>query len=98
MSVPLYFRCHLYTRPFYGSEFPTKGNGLTVICHASSEGGVEIQPYSFLTSALEVSGQSHAPAALLPGEIAGTHSTAGWVGPRVGMDECEKEICFFHRN
>ena len=33
-----------------------------------------------------VSGQQHAPAALYPRERPGTHFTAGWVGPRVGMD------------
>jgi hypothetical protein len=35
-----------------------------------------------------VSGQRHAPAALLlPGErTPGTHCTGGWVGPRAGLD------------
>ena len=33
-----------------------------------------------------VSGQRHAPAALPPGKRPGTHCTAGWVGPRVGLD------------
>jgi len=33
-----------------------------------------------------VGGQRHAPAALLPGERAGTHSVGGWMGPRAGLD------------
>jgi hypothetical protein len=34
-----------------------------------------------------VSGQSHAPTALCPGKrTPGTHCTAGWVGPRAGLD------------
>jgi hypothetical protein len=35
-------------------------------------------------------GQHHAPAALPPGEKPGTHCTGGWVGPRAGLDVCEK--------
>jgi hypothetical protein len=49
--------------------------------------------YSFSTSALDggVSGQRHAPAALLPPGKGppvpiGTHWTGGWVGPRAGLD------------
>jgi len=30
--------------------------------------------------------QQHAPAALYPRERPGTHFTAGWVGPRTGLD------------
>jgi hypothetical protein len=34
-----------------------------------------------------VSGQRHAPAALLPpGKDPGTDWTGGWVGPRAGLD------------
>ena len=33
-----------------------------------------------------VGGQRHAPAALPPGKIPSTHFTAGWVGPRAGLD------------
>jgi hypothetical protein len=43
-----------------------------------------------------VSGQSHAPAALYPGErTPGTHCTGGWVGPRAGLDTevREKILC-----
>ena len=35
-------------------------------------------------------GQRHAPAALYPRERTGTHYTGGWVGPRAGLDRCEK--------
>ena len=37
-----------------------------------------------------VGGQRHAPAALPPGKRPGTHCTGGWVGPRTGLDGCEK--------
>jgi hypothetical protein len=30
------------------------------------------------------------PAAFLPGETPCIHCTGGWVGPRVGVDGCEK--------
>jgi hypothetical protein len=44
-----------------------------------------------LTSALEgVGGQRHAPAALPPQKIPGTHFTGGWVGLRAGLDGCGK--------
>jgi hypothetical protein len=36
-----------------------------------------------------VGGQQHAPAAL-PQERTGTHCTGGWVGPRAGLNVCEK--------
>jgi hypothetical protein len=40
---------------------------------------------------MEVSGQLHAPAALLPMEGASdTHWIGGWVDPRVGMNSVEK--------
>jgi hypothetical protein len=37
-----------------------------------------------------VGGQRHAPAALPPGNRPGTYCTGGWVGPRAGLDGCEK--------
>ena len=37
-----------------------------------------------------VGGQRHAPAALHPGKRSGTRSIGGSVGPRAGLDECEK--------
>jgi hypothetical protein len=37
-----------------------------------------------------VGGQLHAPAALPPGKIPGTHCIGGWVGPRAGLDGCGK--------
>jgi hypothetical protein len=40
---------------------------------------------------MEVSGQLHTPAALLPGkEPPGTHWIGGWVGPRAGLDAMVK--------
>ena len=40
-----------------------------------------------MTAVLEgVSGQQHAPAALYRRERPGAHCTAGWVGPRAGLD------------
>jgi hypothetical protein len=39
---------------------------------------------------MEVSGQIYTPAALPPGERPGTHYIGGWVGPRAGLDGCEK--------
>jgi hypothetical protein len=51
---------------------------------------VEVELYSFFTSALEgVGGQHPAPAALPPGKTP-TLCTGGWVGPRAGLDVCEK--------
>jgi hypothetical protein len=37
-----------------------------------------------------VSGQLHAPAALLPWKSPGTHFIGGWVDPRAGLDDMEK--------
>jgi hypothetical protein len=37
-----------------------------------------------------VGGQLHAPAALSSGKRPGTHCTGGWVGPRAGLDGCDK--------
>ena len=37
-----------------------------------------------------VGGQLHTPAALPPAERPGTHFIGGWVGPRAGLDGCEK--------
>jgi len=41
---------------------------------------------------MEVGGQLHAQAALHlpPRERPGTHCIEGWVGPRAGLDVCEK--------
>jgi hypothetical protein len=44
-----------------------------------------------LTLALDrVGGQLHAPAALPPRKRPGTHCIGGWMGPRAGLDGCEK--------
>jgi hypothetical protein len=37
-----------------------------------------------------VGGQLHAPAVLPPGNRPVTHCIGGWVGPRAGLDGCEK--------
>jgi hypothetical protein len=37
-----------------------------------------------------MSGQRHALAALTLGKRSGTHCPGGWVGPRAGIDGCEK--------
>jgi hypothetical protein len=48
-----------------------------------------------------VGGQLHVLAALPPGRRPGTHCIGGWVGPRAGLDGCEKSrpyrdsICIF---
>ena len=39
---------------------------------------------------VEVGGQCHAPATLLPGKIPGILCTGGWVGPKVGLDGCRR--------
>jgi len=38
------------------------------------------------TTALDVGGQRHAPAALPPGKGPGAICKGGWVGPRAGLD------------
>ena len=37
-----------------------------------------------------VCGQLHAPAALPPGKRPGNHCIGCWVGPRAGLDGCQK--------
>ena len=45
-----------------------------------------------MATALEgVRGQLHVPAPLYSRERPGTHFTGGWVGPRAGLDTCEKD-------
>jgi len=44
-----------------------------------------------MTTALEGGeGWRHAPAALYPREISGTHCTLRWVRPRADLDRCGK--------
>ena len=53
--------------------------------------GVEVSFYLFLTTALEGGEESVSrPGRSLPRERPGTHCTGGWVGPRAGLDRCEK--------
>jgi hypothetical protein len=37
-----------------------------------------------------VGGQLHAPAVLPPRNRPGTNCIGGWIGPRAGLDSCEK--------
>jgi hypothetical protein len=54
-------------------------------------GEVEVQLYSFLTTALEGDeGSASRPVHSLPRERPGTHCAGGWVGPRAGGDRCGK--------
>ena len=72
-----------------------KGKGKFYL-RTGHEGPQEEWKYSSslsLTSALDgVSGQRHAPTALLPGKRPGTHCIGGWVGPRAGLDGCGKSL------
>jgi hypothetical protein len=44
-----------------------------------------------MTTVVEgVRGQRHSPSALYPRERLGIHCTGGWLGPRAGLDRCEK--------
>jgi len=53
--------------------------------HEDPEGGVEACLYSFFNFGARCGGcQRHSPVAL-----PGTNGTGSWVGPRVGLDECE---------
>jgi hypothetical protein len=49
-------------------------------------GGVGVYINIFLTSALKVSDQFQAPAALTPGKIPCAHWIGGWVVRRAGLD------------
>jgi len=39
---------------------------------------------------MEMGGQRHAAAALLPGKRPGMHCVGSWVGPTAGLDGCKK--------
>ena len=59
--------------------------------HEGPEGEERNSPALSLTSALDgVRGQSHAPANLPPEKRASTHCLEEGVGPRAGLDGCEK--------
>ena len=63
-----------------------KGKVFPLPARLWARGWVEVLLYSYMTVELEGSGQQHAPAILYPRERPGTHCTAGWVGPRDGLD------------
>ena len=68
-----------------------KGKGLPITGHGGPEREEMSSSTLPSTSALDGVGvQRHAPAALLPRKIPGTHCTGGWVGPRVGLEGCGK--------
>jgi hypothetical protein len=68
-----------------------KGKGHPITGHEGPTGGGEVELYSFSTSALGEGGWvSTTPRPLYPQEITGTHCIRGWVGPRAGLDVCEK--------
>ena len=47
---------------------------------------------------MEVKGQLHAPASLIPGKYPSTHLVGGWMGPIAGLDFLEKrKITFSYR-
>ena len=46
---------------------------------------------------MELSGQRHAPAALLQGNNPGTQWTGGWAVPKAGLDNVEKVRISFPR-
>jgi hypothetical protein len=58
--------------------------------HEGPEGEQRYSCTLSLTSALDVGGQRHAPAALPPGNRPGIPCIGGWVGPRAGLDRCGK--------
>jgi hypothetical protein len=73
----VYIYCIYNLKHLYGKKVPRKRP-------QGPEGGRGIA-LLFLTTALEgVGGQ------LYPRERSGTHCTGGWMGPRGGLDVCEK--------
>jgi hypothetical protein len=56
----------------------------------SPEGGRGVTLHSLDLGARRAWVVSTTPRPLYPRERPGTHCTGGWVGPRVGLDVCEK--------
>jgi hypothetical protein len=70
---------------FYWRNPASKGHPIRG--HQGPRGGVAVQLYSLSASALG-GGRWSVPR---PGRFTpGTHCTGGWVGPRAGLDVCEK--------
>jgi hypothetical protein len=75
--------------------FQIKDTCFLVRCHAVA-GGVEVWVYLFLTLALDgLGGQHHVPAAVHLGNSSSIHCMGGWIGPRAGLDRCERENLLF---
>ena len=86
-----YRRCTVSQVKGKGTVHPCTGPGVLYI------GGVEVQLYPFMTTALEGSEwTSSYPGRYFSRERPGTHCTGGWVGPRDGLDRCGKSRP--HRN
>jgi hypothetical protein len=67
-----------------------KGKFHSITGHEGPRRGVEEQFCSFSTSTLGRLGVQHQVSAALPRKRPATHCTGGWVGPRAGLDVCEK--------
>jgi hypothetical protein len=68
-----------------------KGKVLPRIGHEGPEGEYRYSSTLSLTLTVDgVGGQRNTPAALPPGKRPGSHYKGGWVGPRAGLDGCEK--------
>jgi hypothetical protein len=68
-----------------------KGKDHPITGYEGPRGGVKVELYSFSTSALGGGAWSAPrPGRFTPGKDPGTHCTGGWVGPRAGLDVCEK--------
>ena len=61
-----------------------------VTCHEGTERGVEVQLYSFTTSALEQLSCQHHPCRFTPGKVTGDYCTGHWVGLGTLLDGHEK--------
>jgi hypothetical protein len=68
-----------------------KGKGHPRTDHEGPEGEYRYSSTLSITSALDGGGWSApSPGPLYPRDRLGTHCTGGWVGPRAGLDVCEK--------
>jgi len=84
--------CSGYFCPQYGGSTLFRNKlKLCLSTPRSHIGETEVWLHSLLTLRyMEVSGQHHAPAALISGKYPGTQWTGGRVGPKTGLDVLEK--------